>query len=93
MQQKTVQIKKIIRWTFRQWEPMCDHLGGVWGWQDRRCQVHHGLHLQGDVDDEDIDDGDEKWEKLKDSKIILVEHHDRTKHLLKDAFDNYDDVD
>ena len=67
MQQKTVQIKKIIRWTFRQWEPMCDHLGGVWGWQDRRRQVHHGLHLQGDADDKDIDDGDEKWEKLKDS--------------------------
>ena len=26
------------------------------------------------------------------SKIILVVHHDRTKHLLKDAFDNYDDA-
>ena len=67
MQQKAVKIKKIIRWTFRQWEPMCYHLGGVWGWQDCRRQVHHGLHLQGDADDEDIDDGDEKWEKLKDS--------------------------
>ena len=71
MQQKTVQIKKIIRWTFRQWEPMCDHLGGVWGWQDCRRQVHHGLHLQGDADDKDIDDGDEKWEKLKDSSQKL----------------------
>ena len=71
MQQKTVQIKKIIRWTFRQWEPMCDHLGGVWGWQDCRRQVHHGLYLQGDADDENIDDGDEKWEKLKDSSQKL----------------------
>ena len=71
MQQKAVKIKKIIRWTFRQWEPMCDHLGGVWGWQDCRRQVHHGLHLQGDADDKDIDDGDEKWEKLKDSSQKL----------------------
>ena len=53
MQQKTVQIKKIIRWTFRQWEPMCDHLWWVWGGQDGCSQVHHGLHLQGDTHDQD----------------------------------------
>ena len=41
---KSVNFKEL---TFRQREPMRDHIWGVRGWQNCCCEVHNGLHLQG----------------------------------------------